>query len=240
MNNDSDNQSVPPPSTDATMSVMTRVAPRLWLGFGILIGLIFLTNFISYQYILRIATDLRQVVEIEEPLEEAILEMEINAGETARAVLSYVGNGEKLHIEKIHDSEADFERFAAIFHELAETSEERALGFKVAQEYGVFKLLGDEIVELADERRADLEKFRQNILEIDELIDDKLQIAIDRNAPGGPEKLAAAFGMEINIFEAFTAILAYIAGPDPTLRERIIPAAEIIDPYAPILSFQWT
>lgn len=71
------------------------------------------------------------MTQIEEPLEEAVLEMEINAGETARAVLDYLREQDPKYINKKHDSEADFERYAAEFEALAETDEDnRHLLFK--------------------------------------------------------------------------------------------------------------
>ena len=69
---------------------------------------------------------------IEEPLEQAVLEMEINAGESARAVLDYVRDSDPEHIEAMRDSDADFERFAADFERFEETGDERRLGRKVA------------------------------------------------------------------------------------------------------------
>ncbi len=65
---------------------------------------------ISYHHIRQIDHDRRQVVEIEEPLEQAVLEMEINAGETARAVLDYIRDLDTKHLMVVRESEADFER----------------------------------------------------------------------------------------------------------------------------------
>ena len=145
-------------------------------------------------------------MEVEEPLVHAVLEMEINAGETARAVLDYVRELETEHIEAMRDSEADFERFAADFERLAETGDERRLGQDVAGLYGEFKALGDEIIARADQQRVMMETFRRAALEINELIDEKLQKAIDMTAPDGMKKVHSAYEMEINIFEAFAAI----------------------------------
>ena len=86
----------------------------------------------------------------------------------------------------------DFERFAARFERLAETDEERRLGREVARLYGEFKALGDEIVALAGRQRGALETFRRNSLEIHEIIDEKLQKAIDITTPDGVRKWQAA------------------------------------------------
>ncbi len=65
---------------------------------------------ISYHHIRQIDHDLRQVVEFEEPLEQAVLEMEFNAGETARSVLDYIRDLDTKHLMVVRDSEADFKR----------------------------------------------------------------------------------------------------------------------------------
>ena len=82
-------------------------------------------------------------------------------------------------------------------------------------------MLGDEIVTLAERRHSAMETFRLRVLEIDELIDEKLQKAIVRTAPDAMTKLEAALDMEINIHEAFAAIEGYAARPNPALRREV-------------------
>ena len=215
------------PSRIAVLSLDPRdwsVRGKLWLGFGLLILFMALGGTVAYRQILHIEKAVIQVVQVEEPLEQAILEMEINAGETARAVLDYVHDLEPEDIDRVRDSEADFERFAAEFDRLAETGEERRLGRLVAERYSEFKGLGDEIIALADRRRDALETFRKNVREIDDLIDEKLQVSIDRTAPDAITKLEAALEMEVNIDEAFAAIEGYIAHADPALRQEVLDA----------------
>jgi len=95
------------------------VSAKPWLGFGSLMLVVVVAGLVSSLYIDEIDRKLRQVVEVEEPLERAVLEMKINAGETARAVLDYVRELETEYLEVMRDSEADFERYA----ELEETAE---------------------------------------------------------------------------------------------------------------------
>lgn len=63
----------------------------------------------------RMLSDLTQLAEVEEPLEQAILEMEINVGETARAVLDYIRDHEESDLERLRDSESDFQLYARQF-----------------------------------------------------------------------------------------------------------------------------
>ncbi len=210
------------------------VAGKLWLAFGLLVLVLAVSGLVSYRSIQQIDRDLRRFVAVEEPLERAALEMEINAGEGARAVLDYVRELAPEHIEARRDSEADFERFSRDFERLAETDDERRLGREVAGLHGVFKALGDEIVGLSDLRRNALETFRRDVLEIDELIDGKLQKALDTTAHEGMMKLHSTLDMEINIFKAFAAIEGYAARPDPTLRLELEDAEADFERYETI------
>ncbi|MDM8521079.1 GAF domain-containing protein [Anaerolineales bacterium HSG6] len=198
------------------------ITKKLWFSFGLLISVLLVSMLISSWQIQQIYQKVLRVVEVENPLEEAILEIKINVGESSGAVLHYVWDSEARKIEKIHDAKADFEKFTAKFDKLAETDEEKRLGQEVVQLYEEFKRLGDEIIMLVDKRHATLLLFREDVSEIDELIDEEFQAAIDRNAPDAIKKLEAALDMEINIDEAFVAIEAYIAQRDSALVQEIL------------------
>ena len=198
-----------------------KLTHRLWGTFGIMVVVLFASGLTGIWLVMRIEENVVQIVEIEEPLEQAVLEMEINAGETARAVLDYIQDFEPHALARIKDSEHDFERYTRQFERLAETDEERVLGEKVANIYREFKTLGDQITSLAKRRSDDLGIFLKDVEIIDALIDDKLQPAIERTAPDALTKLEAALDMEINIHEAFAAIEGYVLHPDPQLRQKI-------------------
>ncbi len=198
------------------------ITMKLWLCFGLLILILASVGAVSYLQIDRIEKDLLQIVQIEEPLQEAILEMEINVGEMAGAVLNYVWNLEPTDIERVRDSEADFERFAARFDQLAESDEEKRLAQEVAQLCAHFKMLGDEMTMLAGQRHADLRLFTKNAKEIDQFIEGKFRQMIHRAAPNAVKKMEAALSMEVNINKALAAIEAYVLQPSPARRKEIV------------------
>ena len=105
---------------------------KLKLNSLVVLVLLAVSVAVAVFFIDRMQRDVRQLVEVEEPLEQAILEMEINVGETARAVLDYIRDFDEQALDRIRDSERDFERFARQFERLAETEEERALGKEIA------------------------------------------------------------------------------------------------------------
>ena len=78
------------------------IGRKLALSFGALIVIMAITGLVSYWSINRINRDVVQLAEVEEPLEEAVLEMEINVGETGRGVLDYAEEEESEHRERVH------------------------------------------------------------------------------------------------------------------------------------------
>ena len=196
------------------------------LKLNSLVVLVLLTVIIAVAIfsISRIQKDVRQLVEVEEPLEQAILEMEINAGETARAVLHYVWNPEERDIARMRDSERDFERYAREFERLAETEEERVLGREVGEIYREFKTLGAEITALTRQRNAALQTYIANIEELDELFDKSFKISIDLSSSHAIEKTRAASLMDEVLDGSVGKVGRYVAHASPALRQEIIEA----------------
>ena len=201
-----------------------KTSRNLLLGFGLLIFILALTALVSYQQIRRIDRNVTQVVDVEYPLERAVLEMKLRAGETAGAVFDYVRERDPAKEERARDSEVAFQRTVAEFNALAQTDEEKLVGQEVSTQYEEFKRSGYEIMSLADQQYAAFLLFRKDVNEVGVLINEGFQTAIDRTAPDGMKKLEAALEMEVGIEDAFGAIEAYIAEPDPTLRLEILDA----------------
>ncbi len=215
---------MPPPIRRAANSLMAGgwgVSRKLWLAFAILMLVMAGGSFVALTLIDRIGAKILHLVEIKQPLEHAILEMEINAGETAKAVLGYVSDQNPKHYQTIRDSEADFDRFAAEFARLAVTGEGRRLGLDVARRYKEFKVLGRDIVGLAGERKRTLENFQRLSLEIDDLLDTKLRARGGQETPEFFKKQNFIEEIDEIIDECFTSIMAYIAGRDSAVRTKL-------------------
>ena len=128
----------------------------------------------------RIINDVNKLAEVEMPLEFATLELEINAGETARGVLEYIDVQDVKSLDLIRDSENDFARYMEQYEDLAETDEERELGGKVKKLYQEFTKLGNEIIDAAESRVAILEPFREEVEALDTIFEKEL---IGRSVP---------------------------------------------------------
>ena len=201
------------------------IAAKVGLSLGGMVAVFIVGGALFLLQIGHIVDDLIQLAKVEEPVEEATFEMEINLGEAARAILDYVHDRDPADREgnraRVIDSEADFQRFHGEFMRLAESEKERALGAELARLFVEFTELGHEMMALSDLTAVGIERLGGIVRSIDEFVDEKLQVTVDMTTPGSMERLHAAFEMEINIDEAYAAITSYLLAPHPTVAEEL-------------------
>ena len=97
------------------------IARKLWLGFGILILLFVLTGLAVGTSVRAVQGALREITAVEEPTAASAYEMEINAVEIGRNVLSYLETGEPEARERAADDRADFGGFKERYDRLIDT-----------------------------------------------------------------------------------------------------------------------
>lgn len=173
---------------------------RLTLSRRIIIAAVILScvtiinGYVTYQYIQSVNSNILQVLNVEEPLEDALQEMEISTGSTAEAVLNYIQDYQQRHIKTTQDSKSDFERQISAYLAIAERAQEQELGQQVDTLYSQFYAIGQEIIVLQDEQHALLQPLREKVDDImanfEELA--KLQIDVSYTASsGGVHPIAA-------------------------------------------------
>ena len=201
-----------------------KTSRKLALAFGLLILIITFTAFIIIQQIQRIDRDVARVIDVETPLEQSILEMKINLGETASAVFNYTNNRDSTNKERIMDYKVNFNGTAAEFSTLAWNDEIKQIGQEIGTNYKELNRLGYEIMNSLDQQFIVLEIFRENVRELDYLMNEEFQAAIDITTPEGVEKIEAAIEMESGMDETFSAIEAYISEADPSMQQNSLNA----------------
>jgi hypothetical protein len=108
-----------------------RISQKLRLNTLAVSVLVASASLVTVLLLRGVLRDQRALTEVDEPLQQAALEMEIGAGETARGVLDYLGDPDERDLQRIRESEADFERYSREFSRLAATEQMRALGLQV-------------------------------------------------------------------------------------------------------------
>ncbi len=218
---ETDRSEVQAPSADSRNQSRQSIVRRLWRSFGLLLGILLISGLVSGYLLLQIVSIVRQILQVEDPLERAALEMEINAGEATQALFNFVAHPLPQYVDRFEDSNADFLRFDQQFIDLAGDGEEAALGGEIRSIHDRYVALGEEIMTTVVDRRSALQRLRNWVEQIDELLDSSLQRGLDTASPQYTSKLHAALDMEINVDEAFGLIESYAHQSDPRMLAQI-------------------
>ncbi|MFC1968474.1 PAS domain S-box protein [Chloroflexota bacterium] len=202
------------------------IAGRLWLGFGLLAFVLALSTLIYHWQIQRISSDVAQLVEVQEPLEQAVSEMHIHTGGLTQAVSDYLRTRDPADIEKARNSEVGFEIASAQFEGLAQTDESKRHGQEITRLFENFKGAPYQIMALADQQHWTLLLFKEDVREINYIIVGMLQATINENSPDAMKKLEVALNMQDSLKKVSAALEAYIVEPDPKLKREISDAQE--------------
>jgi signal transduction histidine kinase/CHASE3 domain sensor protein len=197
------------------------IAKKLWLSFGILILVLGVSGSISYLQIQKLNQALRQFLSIQEPLEEALLEMEVNIGETAISIFAFVRDGNRIHIENLHQFQEIFEAFLKQFNALAITASEKKFGRKAEIFFSEHQTLSKQIITLAETRKNAQKKFTQLADQMNIMIDQNFSSSLGKSASAPSIKREAALLMKISFHRIFSAIESYIIQQEPVLKTEI-------------------
>ena len=208
-------------SRNAPRRAITR---RLWFSFGLLIFLLILSAFIYNWKVRQVSSDIVQLVDVQEPLQRVVLEMQISASDIGWAVSDYIRNRDPVDVERVRNAEVNFEGAVAEFNELAQTSEAKELSQEIARLHGEFKGIAYQVITLVDQQHTTLTMFREDVNGIGDLIDSSFRATIDGVAPDAVDKLMAMFKMQSSLDIISGAVENYIIEPDPNLLQDSLDA----------------
>ena len=201
------------------------IAKKLWLGFGILILVLGVSAFISYLQIQKLNQALKQFLSVQEPLETALLEMEVNIEETAISILAFVRDGNGARIQNLHQSQERFSAFLKEFNALAETVAEKEFGRKAVIFFSNYEKLSKKIITLAEARKLAQKKFIRLAEQTSVTIDQSLSTP-DEGIFTPSIRSDAAIRMKLSFHRIFSAITRYAFQRQPILKTEISKAKE--------------
>ncbi|QDV53854.1 ATP-binding protein [Gimesia fumaroli] len=202
------------------------IGDRLKFAFGLLVLVQVISGIVTLFQFSKINQDISQLVTVEEPLEESVLEMEIKAGEIARAVLDYVRDRNQKHLTKLILSRDGFAENYSQYQKLAQSDEERYLSTEIAQRYSDYNQMSGAIIRLADQRNAALKVFVNHVNHINQLIDNERVKSNNDHSDEGIKKADASHNMEKYLNIAFGSIEEYIVQRNQSLLSRIFEAEQ--------------
>ena len=202
------------------------IAKKLWLSFAVLILILGVSGSISYLQIEKLNSALTQFLSTHEPLENALLEMEVSIEETAISVLAFVRDGNRIHIENLHRFQETFETFLNKFNRLAVTVPEKTFGREAVGFFKEHRALSKEIIVLAEDRERAQKAFTEMADQMSIMIDQYLSAAPNQDTPTPSNPRIAAMLMKISFHRLFSAIESYVIQQKPILKTEISAAEE--------------
>ncbi len=202
------------------------IAKKLWLSFIILILILGISGAISYLQIEKLNNTLTQFLSAQEPLENALLEMEVNIGETAISVLGFVRDGNPVHIENIGRFQKKFETSLTRFNTLTGTKPEKSFDREADKVFRKHQASSKEIIVLVEDRKRAQKTFTELVERLNIMIDEGISTTVDENTGAMSTQKTAAMLMKISFHRIFSAIESYVIQQKPNLKNEISKAEE--------------
>ncbi|MBA2512588.1 MAG: PAS domain S-box protein [Rubrobacteraceae bacterium] len=168
-----------------------------------------------------ISAALGEIVEVEEPTRAASFEMEINAVEISRDVLDYLETGDSRYRERFQNDREDFEKFESRYADLADTPTGRKQDEEIRSVYGRYVAVGEDLLDMSDQRRDRSLELDERFLDLDELIEGDLLATVNRESPEEQEKATLVTDLDDEATEVNVYLQDYLENPNPTYREGI-------------------
>lgn len=200
------------------------ISDRLKCAFGLLVLVQVAGGAVTLFQLSNINQDISQLVNVEEPLEESILEMEIDAGEMARSVLDYVRDREQKHLRKLILARDRFQENLKRYKQLTLSEQEIDLNRKIELDYQIYNRKSADLVRLVDKRAAALHVFVNHVKQINQLIANEQNGVNQNQSEEEIKKADASHNMEKYLNIAFGSIEEYAVQRNQTLLLRIFDA----------------
>lgn len=154
------------------------VTSKVALGLAVIVVIGTLAMLFIYRGLNLVERDVTRLAEVAEPRILAAYEMEINMNGVGLAVLKYLSRRDARYRAWAEKDLADFDGFHSSYSKLINSAQEHALNGDVIQLYAEFKGLGIDLMRRADEQEVVFEMVSERIEQIDDVIDQTLQPAL--------------------------------------------------------------
>lgn len=198
------------------------IANRLIFAFGLLVLIQVTSGFVTLFQFSRINKDISQLVNVGEPLEESVLEMEINAGEIARAVIDYVRDQDQKHQAQLVVSRDRFIENHKQFKQLASSNDAQNLSNIIITKYSEYSQIATSIIRLTDQRDAALKTFESQVKNLNQLIDTERLNSVDNASEVGTKVADAMYHLEKHLNFTLGSIEEYIVKRSPNLSSHLL------------------
>ena len=197
------------------------IGSKLGLGFGLVLLILAISGLVTITQIRIIDKHLKEITEVKEPTSAAAYNMNIGLLRTGYGLLGYLQDHDREHLDRIKRGRDGFREYQKKYHELVETQEGKQVGVTVDKGYAKFTAMADELIKIEDEQTQKMKTLLKNLVEMDDILDDKIQAFIKRDDPQVYEKIQTTMEMEININGIAKGLGNYLRTRDAKYIERV-------------------
>lgn len=198
------------------------IARKLAASFGIVLFIMILSGVIVITQLGAIKANLHKIVDNSNPTSDAAFEMEINLIGTGFGLLGYLEDRDQGHLDRINEDISEFRQYHKIHNDLSKTLKSKELSVQINDQFKRFTKLADKIIIIEDEQDQKVSKLFKNHTLMDDLLDNKIQMAVFTNNPKGFSKLTAAMELEININGIAKGLGEYLRTHDSRYEARVM------------------
>lgn len=177
------------------------VASKIAVGLGAILVIGMLAMLLIYRNLVIVKRDVQTLADIEQPTSLAAYEMEINVNGMGLAVLKYLDDADPFYRAKVSVDRTDFNAFHDEYSKLANTPQEQRLSGEMGALFSQFEKLAQSLMEKKDQQTALFQAATASLEDMDRIIDERIQPAIDRRSPDALAKIEASMNMGSDIAE---------------------------------------
>lgn len=201
------------------------ITRRIVLGVAVVLILGVLSMLLLYQGLITVQQALVRLADVDEPLQSAAQEMEINVNGTCMGVLRYLDQPDETYLRLIDKDERDFKAFHAEYEKLAVSDQEKGLAQRADRIHQKLQATARSLIAARDKQESLLVAVQDAVEEIDGIIDDKLQAQLMVEDPDRVAKLMRLSALEIDMAE-LNMSLAHSLRSNEESRRRFITVNE--------------
>jgi PAS domain S-box-containing protein len=203
-----------------------KISTRVWLSFGALLFILVVALVVYEWQVQRVNSRIKHLTEVQQPVEQAVQEMQNSSVLIARSVSDYAREKDPGYIEQLRSSETNLTGASVKFDGLVKIGEDTSQSLKIDSLNTELIKSADHVISLVDQQQAAYLSVRKNIKETDASLQGMLAAYLQEYSPDSNQKLAIVFNMHNDLETVSTDIEAYLIQPAPGTQQEVLNTGE--------------
>ncbi len=183
----------------------------------VVLVLLAINAWVTVYLVQRIGNGAERLAAVEEPLEDAIQDMEIHAGKILHAVLDYVSDPDTETAVRISNESDNLNASLSAFERIAVSDDQEEFSRQLLALFDEFGELADDVVEITNRRASAVRSFSTTTRHADDLLDNSLKPSAANEA----DSLQSYERLDESIAETVNIVRTYMDSAGPDLRQNM-------------------